>query len=228
MHKYTCYDNTMNFCWYFMNDIKCINYDRPTDKVLKFTLLKIDEVQSCRLNTIGDHHGRDCMVVGFITTYAISTYHHSCCEFKSHLREVYSNTTLCDKVCQWLMAGWWFSLCTLDSSTNKTDHHNIAEILLKVVLNIINLNLKYNINACYPCCNFPFFEGNKTLLLIYFSTLKFNYQQPVARWKWIGDCQIPNWCLQLSQYTTVIPYILFQIITSKTHILLVGQYFEFH
>jgi hypothetical protein len=70
-----------------MNDIKCINYDRPTDKVLKFTLLKIDEVQSCRLNTIGDHHGRDCMVVGFITTYAISTYHHSCCEFKSHLRE---------------------------------------------------------------------------------------------------------------------------------------------
>jgi len=79
------------------------------------------------------------------------------------------------------MAGWWFSLCTLDSSTNKTDHHNIAEILLKVVLNIINLNLKYNINACYPCCNFPFFEGNKTLLIIYFSTLKFNYQQPVAR-----------------------------------------------
>jgi hypothetical protein len=47
-----------------VNDIKCINYDRPTDEVLKFTLLKIDGVQSCRLNTIGGRHGRDCMVVG--------------------------------------------------------------------------------------------------------------------------------------------------------------------
>jgi hypothetical protein len=28
-------------------------------------------------------HGRDRMVVGFTTTYAISGYHHRCCEFKS-------------------------------------------------------------------------------------------------------------------------------------------------
>ena len=27
--------------------------------------------------------GRDRMVVGFITTYAISAYHHRCCEFES-------------------------------------------------------------------------------------------------------------------------------------------------
>jgi hypothetical protein len=27
--------------------------------------------------------GRDRMVVGFITTYAISAYHHSCCDFES-------------------------------------------------------------------------------------------------------------------------------------------------
>ena len=26
---------------------------------------------------------RDCMVIGFTTTYAISDYHHSCCEFES-------------------------------------------------------------------------------------------------------------------------------------------------
>ena len=44
-------------------------------------------------------------------------------------------TTLCDKVCQWLVAGWWFSPV---SSTNKTDHHDITEILLKVVLNTKN------------------------------------------------------------------------------------------
>jgi hypothetical protein len=45
------------------------------------------------------------------------------------------DTTLCDKVCQELTAGWWFSQGTQVSSTNKTDRHNIAEILLKVVLN---------------------------------------------------------------------------------------------
>ena len=30
--------------------------------------------------------GRDRMVVGFTTTYAISAYHHWCCEFKSRSR----------------------------------------------------------------------------------------------------------------------------------------------
>jgi hypothetical protein len=40
------------------------------------------------------------------------------------------------------MAGWWFSTGTPVSSTNKTDRHNITEILLKVALKIINLNLK--------------------------------------------------------------------------------------
>jgi hypothetical protein len=34
--------------------------------------------------------------------------------------------TLCDNDCQWLAAGWWLSLV---SSTNKTDHHFITEIL---------------------------------------------------------------------------------------------------
>ena len=36
------------------------------------------------------------------------------------------------------MAGRWFSPGTQVSSTNKTDRHDIAEKLLKVVLNIIN------------------------------------------------------------------------------------------
>jgi hypothetical protein len=36
-----------------------------------------------------------------------------------------------------LPAGLWFSLSTPVSSTNKTDHHDITEILLKVALNTI-------------------------------------------------------------------------------------------
>ena len=45
-----------------------------------------------------------------------------------------------DKVCQLLAAGRWFSLGTPVSATNKTDRHDIAEILLKVALNTINPN----------------------------------------------------------------------------------------
>ena len=47
------------------------------------------------------------------------------------------DTTLCWKVCSWRATGRWFSPGTPVSSTNKTDHHDIAEILLKVALNTI-------------------------------------------------------------------------------------------
>ena len=51
------------------------------------------------------------------------------------------DTTLCDKVCQWFVKGQWFSLGTPASSTNKTDRHDVAEMLLKVALDTINLTL---------------------------------------------------------------------------------------
>ena len=53
-------------------------------------------------------------------------------------------TILCDKVCQGLATGRWFSPRPPVSSTNKTDHHDITEILLKVALSIIkqtNINI---------------------------------------------------------------------------------------
>jgi hypothetical protein len=43
---------------------------------------------------------------------------------------------LCHKVCQWLATGQWFSPGSPVSSTNKTDRHNITEILLKVTLTL--------------------------------------------------------------------------------------------
>ena len=55
--------------------------------------------------------------------------------------------TLCDKVCQWLVAGRWFSLDTLVSSTNKTDCYNITEILLKVALNTISHHHLFTLNG---------------------------------------------------------------------------------
>ena len=39
------------------------------------------------------------------------------------------------------MKGWCFSPGTLVFSTNKTDHHNITKILLKVMLNTITNQL---------------------------------------------------------------------------------------
>ena len=43
-----------------------------------------------------------------------------------------------DKVYQLLSHGRWFSWGTLAYSTTKTGHHDIAEILLKMALNIKN------------------------------------------------------------------------------------------
>ena len=44
------------------------------------------------------------------------------------------DTTLCGEVCQRFVGGRWFSSGTAVSSTNKTDHHDITEILLKMAL----------------------------------------------------------------------------------------------
>jgi hypothetical protein len=52
-------------------------------------------------------------------------------------------TPLCDKVCQWLATGRWFSTDSPVSSTNKTDRHDITEILLKVALNTIKQTNKH-------------------------------------------------------------------------------------
>ena len=57
------------------------------------------------------------------------------------------DTKLCDKVCQWLATGWWFSPDTLLSSTNKTDCNDISKILLTVALNTINLSQIYRIKT---------------------------------------------------------------------------------
>ena len=41
--------------------------------------------------------------------------------------------TICDKVCQWLATGRWFSPGPPVSSTNKTDRCDISKILVSVV-----------------------------------------------------------------------------------------------
>jgi hypothetical protein len=56
------------------------------------------------------------------------------------LRRGLLDTTLFDKVCQWLAAGRWYFAGTPITFINKTDRHDINEILLKVALNPITLS----------------------------------------------------------------------------------------
>ena len=85
--------------------------------------------------------------------YNYLCYHHLCCEFEFHSWRGVLDTTLCDRVCQWLVIGCCISPGTLVSSINKTDRHDIIEIILKVVLNTIMLlivmSIRTNILWCY-------------------------------------------------------------------------------
>ena len=78
------------------------------------------------------------MVVVFTTIRASSVYHHQRCEVEHRSWQGVLNATSCDKIGQLLRL---FSPGAPVSSTNKTDRHDITEILLKVALNTITLPL---------------------------------------------------------------------------------------
>jgi hypothetical protein len=110
----------------------------------------------------------DRMVVGFATTCTISAYHHQSCKFEPYSWRGVTDTTLCDKACQWLAS-------TPVSSTNKTDHNDITEILLKVALNTVNkknlLSLSLSVKSVYNWLlmvyrwiNLDFLPHNKRLV----------------------------------------------------------------
>ena len=76
------------------------------------------------------------MVVGFTTTYAISAYHHWCCEVESRSGRGVQHYVIYN-VFQWLAPGRWFSPGPPVSSIYNIDRHDITEILLNVALNTI-------------------------------------------------------------------------------------------
>jgi hypothetical protein len=73
------------------------------------------------------------------------------CEFESRSWRGVLYITVCDKVCQCLATDRWFSPV---SSTNKTDHYDITQILLKVVLKHHKPNLLILIDKILliDCC----------------------------------------------------------------------------
>jgi hypothetical protein len=85
------------------------------------------------------------MVVVFSTTYAINAFHHLSCDFESCWWQGLLDATLCDKICQWLTAGRWFSPGTRFPRP------------LKVALNTIT-PLHINANSRWPNARLP--EGS--------------------------------------------------------------------
>ena len=111
---------------------------RSEDLILHKWYTMYEQVINQFYNELWKHHrGPDRMVVGFTITTAISAHqHYNQCLSPLMLWVRISIrarcTTLCDKVCQWLETP-----APMVSSTNKTDRHDITEIMLKVALNTI-------------------------------------------------------------------------------------------
>ena len=81
------------------------------------------------------------------------------------------DTTLCDKVCQWLATGRWVSLGTSVFSTNRLTAtiYSVTARLLKVTLNTINQTIKINQILIYPVTSI--FIPIMDLIALYFSLL---------------------------------------------------------
>ena len=65
------------------------------------------------INIRQGRNGCDSMVDRFPTTYVISAYCHESFDFEFHSWRGVLDTTICDKVYQWLAADQWFSPGTL-------------------------------------------------------------------------------------------------------------------
>jgi hypothetical protein len=94
----------------------------------------------------GGHHGHDCMVVGFTYTYM---YLCNTCISPLMLKVrilFMARYTLQHYVIKFVMncGRSWFSPSTPVSSINKTNRHDITDIVLKVALNAITLTLILN------------------------------------------------------------------------------------
>jgi len=105
------------------------------------SVIRFFYIQNCFFGDFEANHlavqmrGIDNDIINYIfSSISIFIYFWSLNFYKPPWRGVldYLDTTLCDKVCQWLATGRWFSHGTTVFSTNKTDRHNITEILLKV------------------------------------------------------------------------------------------------
>ena len=86
--------------------------------------------------------GRDLVVVGFTTTYAISAYHHCRCEFESQSGWGIQHYVI-KFVSDLRQVNGFLRVLQFPPQTNKNYRHDITEILSKVVLSTTALATHY-------------------------------------------------------------------------------------
>ena len=108
-----------------------------------------------------------------------------------------------DKVYQLLAQGRWFSPGTLASSTSKTGGHDIAEILLKVVLNTKNqINQSYKqFKILFPCTiiihHFRMFSDGR------FSWRTFSFRRIIM----LGTVVVSVFCLSFGPFIFMVRFV---------------------
>ena len=142
--------------------------------------------------------GRDRMVLGFTTTYVISAYHHWCCELESGSGRGVQHYVIKFVSDLWQVGGFFPG--TLVSSTNGTDRYDIAEILLKVALNIIK---QTNKQTLIKRSNIIFFSSSHLLPSMFFYIICINYVLwcPVQHDLYIWGCPCS---LTVTQWPTLL------------------------
>ena len=83
------------------------------------------------------------------------------------------------KACEWLATGRWFTPGTPVSSTNKTDHHDLTAILLKVAISTTTSTNKLNAwqrtNIDHPWCIISIDKLHTSILSTLFNTTILNH-----------------------------------------------------
>ena len=90
-------------------------------------------IKQLNTNTMWGHCGRDCMVVGFITTCVISVYHHESCAFEHRSWRYILDATLSLSVT-------WDQSVVFSGYSGYLHQENWPPRLLKVTLNTITPN----------------------------------------------------------------------------------------
>jgi hypothetical protein len=140
------------------------------------------------------------MVVGFITTYAISI----------PLRWSILDTTLCDKVCQWLATGLWFSPAL--NTVSLTPHIHV--ITTQQTYSTVSVRL-WNLQD-----NCKFYQNFFRTFFLIIKLIFIKYLRENLRNRWANVLgPVPSWVIVRSssvRYNTEYTQILYMYWTNHT------------
>jgi len=129
------------------------------------------------LSIKGGRRGPECMVVEFTTTYAISAYHHWCCEFESRSGRGVQHHMI-KFVSDLRQVGGFLRVLRFPPPI-ITDLHDITEILLQVELNTIKQTNKQTEHKIFHQIGWHIY--NKYYTLTFILLLHLNNCLPICK-----------------------------------------------